>query len=455
MKKYHHILYPALLVFVLIFHARAGDAADRYSMINVHPNQDLGHYFFVQESETLPQFKWSLGTMSLYYDQLLNTKFETIFTSPGGQTIRSETRRGIDHLVYQYFYGALGLADWASLMVDFPLFIYYQYGWATSTASSSDTYFFKPGDIWLSLKFRLLDLDKHPVGIALIPSLSIPTGKDSHFLGDEGVNGEAKIVIEVKPIEKFRIAFNAAVQSGERVAVNDVSFRNMIKFAVGANYEVVDNVSIIAEAESHTVTNDFYGARRTSPAEARLGAKWYPGGGPWSLGGGGSVGIIHGAGMPRYAGFLSVGYTSSRAVRKPEPPEVTPVSELDPLIALEQCYPLSPRDDDSGYRYRAVCTVYFGFDTTTTSDTDVISGIVDYVRRSSGPVYLEIRGWADPVGPLWYNQKLSLERARSVAASIEQALGDEQGKAAIRVLGIGEEHGTPHHVARRAETIIK
>ncbi len=435
--------------------ARSTHAADRYSMINAHPNQDLGHYFFVQESSTLPQLTWTLGTMSLYYNRLLNTKFETIFTAPGGSTVRSELHRGIDHLVYQYFYGALGMTDWASVMIDFPLFIHYEYGWTTDTATSTGHYFFKPGDIWLSFKFRLLDLERHPVGIALIPAVSFPTGKDSHFLGDEGVTGEAKIVIEVKPVERFRVALNTAFHTREHVAVNDVAFRNTIKFALGANYEVVDDVALIGELASHTVTNDFYGSRRTSPAEARLGARWHPGGGPWSVGGGGSVGIVHGAGMPRFAGFVSVAYTSACAVKKPKPVEVTPASDLDPLIAMEQCYQVAALDDDSGYRYRVVCAVYFGFDETTTPDTDVIDGIVDYIRKSEDPVNIEVRGWADPIGPAPYNRVLSRRRAQNVAEHIEDALGDERRKAVIRVLGIGEDRESSHDAARRAETLIK
>ena len=452
MKRYRLIAMLAIALVCALTFARPARAANRYSMINAHPNQDLGHYFFVQEAETMPKFKWNLGMMMLYYNELLNIKWETIVIDPrGGRTVLVVERHGIDNLVYDYFYGAIGLTDWMTLAIDFPLFVYYQYGWTNANVSSSSNQFFKPGDIWLSAKFRLLDVNKHRIGVALIPSISIPTGKDSHFLGDQGVTGEGKIVIEIKPVKKLRIAFNAAFHTRESVDVNDISFRNTLKFALGARYQVIDNVGLIAEAAVQTAANSFFDKRRTTPAEVRLGAQWRPKGSNLLVGFGGSAGIIHGAGVPRFAGFINVGYSRKISTK----PKVVPLSALEELVAQDNCYATAPLEGDVGYRYRVVCTTYYAFDEASAQDPALIEGIVQYVRETPEMVDVEVRGWADPEGTREYNEKLSLERAESVVEQIGRALGTGDGSVRARVLGIGEDPAVVPYRARRTDTLIK
>lgn len=451
MKRCRLIAVVVVALACAFVSVRDVSAANRYSMISVHPNQDLGHYFFVQEAETLPKFKWSLGTMMLYYNELLNIKWETVLISPAGtRTIRVDERHGIDHLVYDYFYGAIGITDWMTLAFDFPLFVYYRYGWTVANVDNTSNQYFKPGDIWFSAKFRLLDVDKHKVGVALIPSISVPTGKDSHFLGDQNVTGEGKIVIEIKPTEKFRTSFNVAFHSRERVVINDIAFRNTLKFAVGAAYDVVDNVAIIGELESHTVTNDFYGSKRTSPAEARIATRWRPGGGNWLIGGGASVGIVSGVGMPRVGGFASIGY--SRQIKKREPVKV---SKFEDLASVDQCVSLAADDGSDTGQYLVLCEVFFGFDKAETQDYKAILDIVNLIKTARGNVQVEIRGWTDEVGSEPYNQGLSMSRAEYVAKAIETALGEMSDKAEIQVLGIGEDTISHPDEARRADTLLK
>lgn len=422
-------------------------AATKFSTIKVHPNADLGSYFFVQESRTLPQLNWHLGTAFLYYNRPLDINLQRVIVRRTGTRTVSAGMDGINHMFYQYFYGALGLTDWMSLSADFPLFWAYEYAATTGAARSSKFYYVKPGDINAALKFRLLDPDKYPVGISLMPSVTVPTGKDSHYLGDEGVTGEARVIIEVKPVDKLNIAFNAAYQTREKVNTGYVSFRDVIRMSLGANYRVAKNVSVIAEAETQTPVTDFYGQRSTSPAEARLGARWNPNGSQWLLGLGGSVGIIHGSGMPRYAGFVSVGYTGKR----PKPKiKVTKLAQLD---GVDQCRRVAA--DDGNGRYLFVCAVYFGFDKSTTGDVDVIRSVAGAIKNSGENVTVEVRGWADKAGQAKYNKQLSLKRARFVAKTIEKELGDNAHKAEIKVLGIGEDTLRPAKEARRADMLLK
>lgn len=439
----------AILFFVfLLLPSRAFSTAATFNMIRVHPNADLGHYFFVQESSSLPQLGWNLGTSFLYYNEPLKIKVERTVVRRGGTTTTTIRNDGTDNMVFEYFYGALGITDYLSVALDWPLFLVYDFAAPQNNVPTSGTYGFKPGDINLSAKLKLLDLDKHPVGIAIIPSVTFPTGKEEHFLGDDGFTGEARVVIEVKPASKLRMAFNAAYQTREKVDTGTYPFRDMVKMSLGANYQVAKNVSLIAEAETQTATNDFYGSRHTSPAEARVGARWNPNGGGWLLGLGGSVGIIHGSGMPRYAGFVSVGYTGKGP--KPKPLRLARLESLD---TQKDCERVS-QDDGSG-RYLFVCSVYFGFDKAAAKNTDVVTGVVEAIKNSKDSVTVEVRGFADPVGKASYNRELSKRRARFVASMIKKQLGADAQKTEIRVLGIGEDRISPRARARRTDMLLK
>ncbi len=438
----------SLVLFCLFIFSPFGTwAAEKFCTIKVHPNADLGNYFFVYESRTLHKLNWHLGTAFLYYNKPLDIDLQRVIIRRTGTMITTAGMDGIDHLFYEYFYGALGLTDWMSLSADFPFFWAYEYAATTGNVTSSKFYYAKPGDINTALKFRLLDLGKYPVGVSLMPSVMIPTGKDSHYLGDEGVTGEARVIIEVKPVDKLGIAFNAAYQTRKKVNTGYVSFRDVIKMSFGTNYRVAKNVSVIAEAETQTPVTDFYDSRTTSPAEARLGARWNPNGGSWLLGIGGSVGIIHGSGMPRYAGFVSVGYTGKR------PKPKVKATKLEMLDSVDQCTGVSA-DDDSG-RYLFVCTVHFDFDKSTTDDVEVVRDIAKAIKDSKENVTVEVRGWTDTTGPVNYNKQLSLKRARFVANSMKKELGSDASKAIIRVMGIGEDIQRPAKEARRADMLLK
>jgi outer membrane protein OmpA-like peptidoglycan-associated protein len=422
-------------------------SADRFSIINIHPNADVGRYFFVQGSETLPQLKLNVGTFSIYDNRPLRLDTQTVIVRRSGTTVTRE-RQGIDNLVYQYFYGALGLTNGISLMVDAPVFLHYDYSQVSGGQTVSGKYHFKPGDVWISGKIRALDVNKHNVGLAFIPSVSIPTGKEEHFLGDVGVTGEARAILEAKPADRLLLAFNAAYQTRkDKVELANISFRDRLIFALGANYQVSDNASLIGEIETQTAVKHFFNKKETTPTEARLGVRWHPGGGYWALGIGGSAGIIYGAGASRYSGFLTASLSSQRFSPKPEVAKAEEVPEKE----MDQCFSVSSEGD----HYHIVCIVHFGFDKAQTGDTDVVMNVANYIKSEEGTVDVEVRGWTDKVGTTEYNKELALERARSVAELVKKDLGDDKNKAKIQVLGIGKDTVSERSAARRVEIIVK
>jgi len=434
------------VLFLLVFiPGQNSFGANSFSTIKVTPNADLGDYFFVQEAETLPQLGWNVGTSMLYYYRPLDINLERRVVRRTGTTTVTTRNDGMKQLFFEYFYGAFGVTDYISLMLDWPLALIYEY--------ADDFYGFKPGDLRFSAKFRVLDPDKHPVGVAIIPAITFPTGNESHFLGEGNVTGEARVVVEAKPFQQFRLSFNAAFQTGEKVTTANFSYRNIIKLSLGANYKVVENVALIAEVETQTTTNDFFGSRSTTPTEVRAGARWRPNGGPWLIGGGASGGLVYGSGMPMVGGFINVGYTGRIETQQKR---VERIRDLFAELGEEdQCVTISANDGERSKRYRVLCSVYFGFNKAKTQDYKVILALTNFIKESQRAVDIEIRGWADRTGSEAYNKKLSLKRATYVAQAITNGLGKKVHKANIRVMGIGEDVESPPQKARRADALLR
>ncbi|MBN1282919.1 MAG: OmpA family protein [Proteobacteria bacterium] len=438
---------PALSVCILalcLITAKPAQAADRFNFLRVRPNADLGNYFFVQESRSLPQLGFTLGTSLLYYDEPLNIDMVTEIVRRTGRTTSVATKDGVDGPLFQWFYGALGFVDWFSLGFDIPLFYTYRYTWSDAAGRYSGREYGSAGDLNLFAKFRILDLDEYPVGIAFMPSVTAPTGRESHFLGDSGVTGEARLIVEIKPADRLTMAANVAFQTREKVQIGDFSFRDVLKIAAAANLRVAKSTSIIAEIETQTATGDFYGSRSTSPAEARLGARHKFENG-LSVGGGGSVGLVHGGGMPRYAGFVNLAYT-----HRPAPREH---ARIGPLDEAPSCTRLAA-DGEPG-RYTFLCEVYFDFDDATISPEDrgVVEAIAEHIAAGKGTVAVEVRGWTDTTGTKQYNRGLAGRRAEALAAAIEGELARTGGQAQFRKLAVGEDSVSAPSEARRAEVL--
>jgi outer membrane protein OmpA-like peptidoglycan-associated protein len=456
-----------LFILLLAGLATPAKAADRFSLVGIHPNSDLGHYFFVQESQTLPQFKWTLGQYTAYDYKLFDVNRKKITVRRGGTTTVDERHAAIENLLYQYYYGSIGLLNRLELMFDIPFFLYYNYGYATADTPTSKYYRLSPGDLRLAAKVNIVDLDKFPLGIAFISAVSFPTGEKGRFLGEDGYTAEENLILEAKPAEWLRIAFNAAFQTRKQVAINDLYFRDCIKLDLGFNYRLSTDASFITEFTSQTTVRDFFASKKTSPTEARVGVRWFPEGKGWFFGGGGSVGILYGGGAPLSSGFINFGYAAGHsreaptermedAAVPPSPAEPPNMPSVAPPVAPPPAMP-PPSEGTEPSRY-ITYTTFFGPGSARINKADVaLRQAVEYVAYISGNhkiTAMDIRGWTDTAGPRSYNKKLSQRRADAVAIYMKEHLGVLE-RVNVSTSGMGRDENSPPSRARRVEIIIR
>src|SRR5262245_23985752 len=97
------------------------------------------------------------------------------------------------------------------------------------------------GDIRLDAKPRLLDNKKYPVGIALVPFVTFPTGSDSHLVGNGKFTGGALAVLDSKRIaDRVSLALNVGAQLRDEVTLSPGSvIGHQFLYSAAANVALV------------------------------------------------------------------------------------------------------------------------------------------------------------------------------------------------------------------------
>jgi OmpA-OmpF porin, OOP family len=186
--------------------ARAQDTqGNTYSLQLFRPSVDSKGYFTVNASQILGHLDFSVGLIGSYAREVLTL-------SGAGATFR------VSDLVTAQLQGALGLFKWAELGVSLPVHILFGdrgpgYVNPANPNLNSDLTFGAQmvGDLGIHPKVRLLNTSRHPVGLAVVTSVYVPTGDARRFLGEGTVSLRPELVLdkELGFSRRFRMALNA------------------------------------------------------------------------------------------------------------------------------------------------------------------------------------------------------------------------------------------------------
>ncbi|HKU51706.1 MAG TPA: hypothetical protein VJQ25_04510, partial [Nitrospira sp.] len=222
-------------------------SAPSFDSITFKPATDQGFYLTTEQSQTLGQWNYAAGLLAEF--------------SNDSVIARTVNRIRVNDVVNEeltlHASGALGLFDWlnAGVLVEFvPL----QHFNAIGTNVADDGA--RMGDIRFNLKGRILDNEKHPVGISIVPFVTFPTGDDEHFTGNGKVTGGGMLVIDTPRIhDKFSASLNVGGQVREAVTLAPgTTINDQFLVGAGVNYAVHPKVELIAEVNGWTPFESFW-----------------------------------------------------------------------------------------------------------------------------------------------------------------------------------------------------
>lgn len=281
------------LVIFLLAVSQSVFAANRFSLVSTRPSPEGGNFFTVIESATLPSLDFSAGTALSYGHQ----PFKAVLGAADFDIVKN--------LFDQHFYGAVGLTDRLQLSADMPVIWLDRFSNPdTLSSAATDTGI---GDLQFAAKIKLLGKDRFGIGIS--PQITLPTGREALFMGDDGVTGGGRLLVDGKIGKRITVAANMGILGRKKFDAYSLNFGNQFLLSAGVNIKTVKNVSIIGELETATPLDNLFRDKSTNPTQTRAGLQWRMGQ-KLAMNVAGTYGIVSGSAFPHYGTSLGLTYHS-------------------------------------------------------------------------------------------------------------------------------------------------
>lgn len=389
-----------LVALLLVLAAGDASALPSGSAQNFQPPAASTPYFAVSGSSPLDRRSYHLGLTINYARNLLFRG-----TVP---LVRS--------LVMMDASAAYGIFDWFSAGVGVPVALLNDSVDLDALRATGDTtrgIHLGLGDVRLEAKFRLLDVDDHPVGIALIPMLSFPTGDDRHLVGNNGFAGGGQVVLDTRFSERLQMALNAGYLARQdfefpgtaTATVRGTERDNLILVGLGLGFQANDWLEVIAEAQMQALAKAPFDREAETPVEVGGGVRFdIPSVKGLKTVVGGTLGLTMGYGSPDFRMLAGVSYT--RPVEEFVPPPPPP----EPEVVLTETAIEIHR------------TIHFEFEKAVIRPVShsILDAVISILKEHPELTKVEVAGHTDSKGSDLYNLRLSQKRANAVLQYLTQ-----------------------------------
>ncbi|HXI59412.1 MAG TPA: transporter, partial [Polyangia bacterium] len=211
-----------ILLLLLLGLAPAAQAQIKTAPLDLQifrPAMDSKGFITLNSSGVLGQWDFSFGLVTTYARKPLRFEGDMSLGTPAQKNAFTVT-----NLITPSFQGAIGFTKpghfGLELGIVIPLTVLSGKGDPTDpgngTTSTSDYAFTRQGlgDITLHPKIRLLNATRGGFGLALIPSVVLPTGDKNAFMGEGNLTFQPTVVAdsEVGYLGRFRVALNGGMR---------------------------------------------------------------------------------------------------------------------------------------------------------------------------------------------------------------------------------------------------
>lgn len=274
---------PILLICLITFSTPALAKTSSFPAQIFSPTTDNSPFLGIQASQTLPPLRFSTGLGVDYARTPLKCQ-----GCPSENIVRNLT------MVHPLF--GIGIIDGFELGISIPVAVDLDF---YSPANGANTRDIAMSDIRLEGKYRLLDLEKYPIGLALLPFVTLPTGDSDQFVGSGQLTGGLTLILDGDAGSRLKLALNTGYLMREDVTRFGTQIDDEFIYGVGASLRTLKKLDLIAELSGYVVVQAFAEDNIQSPMEARFGM-CYRATPSLSVELGNGIGLIDGVGSPSY-----------------------------------------------------------------------------------------------------------------------------------------------------------
>lgn len=400
-SKWRGLLSIIITLIFMGFAVSSAQSATSIDTISFKPAADQGYYLTVEQSQTLGKWGYALGLTTEY------SKGSAVAVNAAGVKIRDV----INNQIAMQLGSSLGLFDWLNVGLNITAVPYQQFN--TVVAGTPDNGF-RMGDIRLNFKGRILDHTRYPIGLAIVPFMTFPTGNDDHFVGNGKFTGGALLVMETPRFaDRFSAALNVGFQGRESATLSSgtkVGSRFLIGSAL--NVALIKSLHLIAEMSGWTPFSSFW-KENSRNLEFNGAVRWQPPVDGLSVTAGAGTGIYNAIGAPDYRTFLTISYRNTNLKKGQKAlNEVTIQTNM----------------------------IHFAFDRSRIlpASHPVLDKVASVIVAHPQIIKIEVEGHTDSIGSVKYNDKLSQRRAKAVTDYLIK-----KGVTAKLITSIGKGKGDP------------
>ncbi len=291
------ILVCAAFGAVIFWQSQLFADSDRFNVLFFKPATGKNPYLMLHATDTLNQWQFQVNELISYGNHPLQ-----IYGN--GQRIQGVT----DDTLVSDFVGAIGFLDWLQFGFDFPVALVNKYRDPNSPDTLPMQNKMGLSDLRFEIKARIIDPCAYPVGLAVIPFLSVPTGKESVFLGDPGMTGGLRVAVDGRVSRRIGLTLNLGYQTGKAVTIRNVHYQHRMLLGGGVNAALSHGITVFGEVNADNAFSKFFSAKEMNPTEAMAGIKWEIKDTGVEISAAGGNCIICSVKGARYRAVLGVGY---------------------------------------------------------------------------------------------------------------------------------------------------
>ncbi len=420
LNQFKKVLLSAALLGAIVgqgLTARPAMAAGTTSNANIFWPAVYSSYLSVNGSQTLQPLRYAVGANFHFAKNPLEL-------SGGRGSI-------INSLLIGDFYGGLGITDWWQVSVGVPVAFYEDFNDPSSALTEKSLQMM---DVRLESKIRLLDLDRHPLGLAVQPFVFFPTGKGSRFVGNDSFAGGVlsavgmQVIADTNIKNRVQLAANVGYLMKKRDVILGTEQDDMLIFGLGANVRTTNWLDVIGEVHGNANATNLFGRRVETPLEADGGLRFHlahPDGMAVTVGGG--VGLGSGFGEPAYRAIVALSYPNPKVVDLAlPPPPAAPQEEVLAKVENNKIVIMQP--------------IHFEFNMAVIRPISypILDAVVNILKSREDISKVRVEGHTDSKGTDAYNNRLSQARADAVKKYLTN-----QGIEVSRLVAIGYGESRP------------
>lgn len=260
-------LAVAIVLLLVAFASPQSVQADvtTFNALFFKPDVGRNKFLMLHSVDTLHKYQFQFANYISYgYRPLELRQASTRVTSVINSTIVND------------FTAAFGITEYLQLGFDVPLVLFnrFQNPNVTPPPGFIDNTF-KMGDILIEGKVRIIDPCRYPVGVAFVPFMTIPTGKDSIYVGDSGLSGGLFVAVEGRVLPQLGIAGNLGFKTGKKVLFRNIEWQHKMMMGLGTYYSWLrKGLTVFGEVNSELSMNALFSNRDLNAAEVMAGVKW-------------------------------------------------------------------------------------------------------------------------------------------------------------------------------------